>query len=247
MVVQKGETDFGKSIATNQAFDKHVCAAIREFVGKDDIVVDVGANVGVIAFLAASIVGDGGRVIAVEPNPYNVQLLYRGIVANGFSNVRVLPYAASNVSAVFSLTADTSNTSVIGAHTPEGLGPFVQSVILDDQLAGLPKIKCVKMDIEGHEPRALEGFSRFITRDRPVLLVEFNPRCLKFQKQTPLGFLNQVFAVYRQARVTSAFQDDVTFESAAQVLEFWEKRNREIVAEKLLTDGMLHFDLVATP
>jgi hypothetical protein len=123
----------------------------------------------------------------------------------------------------------------------------VQSVILDDQLAGLPRIKCVKMDIEGHEPRALEGFSRFITRDRPVLLVEFNPRCLKVQQRTPIAFLSQIFAVYRQARVTSAFQDDATFEDAPALLEFWEKRNREIVAQKLLPDGMLHFDLVCVP
>jgi FkbM family methyltransferase len=247
VVVHSDDPDFGNAIARNRTFDKHVCAAIREFVRKDDVVVDVGANVGVITFLAASIVGDGGRVISVEPNPYNIQLLYRGIIANGFSNVRVVPYAASNVSAVFSLSADTSNTRVIGTQSPDGPGPFVQSVILDEQLGGLPKIKCVKMDIEGHEPRAIQGFSRLIDRDRPILLVEFNPSCLKIQQQTSLGFLNQLFAVYRQIRVTSAHQDDATFESAGALLEFWEKRNREIVAQKLLPDGMLHFDLVCVP
>ena len=63
--------------------------------------VDVGANVGVLTFLAASIVGNTGRVIAVEPNPDNLQLLYRGIVLNGFNNVKVLPHAASHARTVF--------------------------------------------------------------------------------------------------------------------------------------------------
>jgi len=73
------------------------------------VALDVGANVGTIAFLAASIVGKAGRVIAVEPNPYNLQLLYRGITHNGFTNIEVLPYAASSARKIFSLTGGTSN------------------------------------------------------------------------------------------------------------------------------------------
>ncbi len=247
VVVQKGESDFGRSISNHHAHEEHVCQVFREFLRKDDVVVDVGANVGVMTFLAASIVGEAGRVIAVEPNPNNLQLLYRGILANNLSNVSILPHAASNVSTVFSLSADTSNTSVIGARAPDGFGPFVQSVVLDDQLAGLTRINFVKMDIEGHEPRALEGFSRLMARHRPVFVVEFNPRCLKVAQQVPLAFLHQIFAWYRQVRVTSGLRDNVTFESADKVMEYWEKRNREVTEEELLPDGMLHFDLIAIP
>jgi hypothetical protein len=124
----------------------------------------------------------------------------------------------------------------------------VQSVQLDDQLANLPKINFVKIDVEGHEPKVLEGFSRLIVRHRPVLLVEFNPRCLiEPQKQDPLAFLKQVFNVYRQVRVISGFQDDVIFENADKLLKYWEKRNRDMVAQKLLPDGMLCFDLIGIP
>ncbi len=247
VVVQKGEIDFGKTIASSHFHEKHVCDAFREFLHKDDVVVDVGANVGVMTFLAATIVCGGGLVIAVEPNPNNVQLLYRGILINGFSNVRVLPYAASNIPTVFSLSADTSNTSVINARVSDVLKPCVQSVVLDEQLAALPRINFVKMDIEGHEPRALEGFAKLLNKHRPVLLVEFNPRCLNDQRQVPLAFLNQIFAIYRRVRVTSGFKDDVTLDSADKVLEYWEKRNREVFDQKLLPDRMLHFDLIGLP
>jgi FkbM family methyltransferase len=186
-------------------------------------------------------------VIAVEPNPDNLELLYRGIVLNGFDNIEVVPHAASNRRQVFSLTGGTSNTHLIGAREPVEGGHFVQSVVLDVLLGDMPRLDFVKMDIEGHEPQALEGFSRAIRRHRPALLVEFNPRCLvNLQQQDPLAFLKQIFAFYARVRVTSAFGDDDVFDAPERVMAFWERRNREITAQQKLPDGMLHFDLVTS-
>jgi hypothetical protein len=121
----------------------------------------------------------------------------------------------------------------------------VQSIVLDEALGDLPRLDFVKMDIEGHEPQALAGFSRLIDRHRPVLLAEFNPRCLvDLQQQDPLAFLKQIFAVYSRVRVTSAFQDDATFDSPDKVMAYWERRNGEVTAQNLLPDRLLHFDLV---
>jgi FkbM family methyltransferase len=243
--VQKLDTDFAQAIFHSHKYEEHVRQAAREHLREGDVVVDVGANIGVLAFLAASIVGRTGRVIAVEPNPDNLQLLYRGIIRNAFTNVEVVPHAASNARTVFSLTGGTSNTHLIGAREPEAFGHFAQSVVLDDALADLPRLDFVKMDIEGHEPQALEGFLRLIGRHRPVLLVEFNPRCLvDLQRHDPLTFLKQIFALYPRVRVISAFEDDATLDSPEKVMAYWEKRNREITVEKLLPDRMLHFDLV---
>ena len=243
--IQKLDTDFAQAIFHSRKYEEHVRKAARENLREGDVAVDVGANIGVLTFLAASIVGKTGRVIAVEPNPDNLQLLYRGIVVNGFDNIEVLPHAASNVRSVFSLTGGTSNTHLIGAREPQEGGHFVQSIVLDDALADLPRLDFVKMDIEGHEPQALEGFARLIGRHRPVLLVEFNPRCLiDLQRQDPLAFLKQIFGFYARARVTTAFGDDETFDSADKVMTYWERRNREITAQKVLPDRMLHFDLV---
>src|SRR5262245_3251657 len=176
--IQKLDTDFGQGIFHSHKYEEHVRTAARDHLREGDTAVDVGANVGVLTFLAASIVGRAGRVIAVEPNPDNLQLLYRGIALNGYENVEVLPYAASNRRSIFSLTGGTSNTHLVGAREVEEGGHFVQSIALDDVLGQLPRLDFVKVDIEGHEPQALEGFARLIGRYRPALLVEFNPRCL---------------------------------------------------------------------
>ena len=58
------------------------------------------------------------------------------------------------------------------------------------------------------------------------------------------NFLKQIFAFYPRVRITSAFEDDETLDSADKVMAYWERRNREITAKKLLPDRMLHFDLV---
>jgi len=243
--IQKLDTDFGQGIFHTHQYEEHVRQAARENLHSGDVVVDVGANIGVLTFLAAMTIGPTGRVVAVEPNPDNLQLLYRGIVLNGFTNVEVMPHAASNQRTVFSLTGGTSNTHLIGARAPQEGGHFVQSIVLDEALGHLPRLDFVKMDIEGHEPQAFDGFSRLIERFRPVMLVEFNPRCLvNLQQQSPIAFLKQIFAFYPRVRVTSAFEDNQLFDSPESVMQYWERRNREITADKRLPDGMLHFDLV---
>jgi FkbM family methyltransferase len=245
--IQQLDSDFGRGIFQSKQYEEHVRRAAREHLRPGSVAVDVGANVGVITFLAAAIAGPAGRIIAVEPNPDNLQLLYRGIVLNRFDNVTVLPYAASNRREVFSLTGGTSNTHLIGARQPVEGGHFVQSVTLDEMLESLPRIDFVKMDIEGHEPQALEGFSRLIEQHRPALLIEFNPRCLvDLQQQDPVAFLEQIFRFYPRVRVISAFHDDETFDSPRQVWAYWERRNAEVVQQKLLSDRLLHFDLVAS-
>jgi FkbM family methyltransferase len=248
VLIQKFDTDFGQAILHTKLYEEHVRAAIREHLSPEDVVVDIGANIGVVTFLAASIVGPGGRVHAVEPNPDNLQLLYRGIVLNDFTNVSVLPYAASSVRTVFLLAGGTSNTHLTGPESPVAGGHFVQSVALDDVLADLPRLDLVKIDIEGHEPHALQGFARTIARHQPVLVTEFNPRCLvDLHGRDPLAYLEQVFALYPRVRVISAFQDDAMFENAAAVMAYWERRQQDVAAAKLLPPRLLHFDLVATP
>lgn len=244
--IQKLDTDFGQAILATREYEPQVRQAVRDHVRRGDVVVDVGANVGCIAFLAAMIVGRSGRVIAIEPNPDSVQLLYRGLLLNGFDHVDILPYAASNRRSVFALAGGTSNTHVIGPRAVDTDGYCVQSIVLDEALAWLPRLDFVKMDIEGHEPLALEGFARSIERWRPTLLVEFNPRCLiDLHQQDPLAYLRQIFSGYPRVGAMSVFGDEGTFGSADELMRQWERRNRELAADGRLPDRMLHFDLIA--
>jgi hypothetical protein len=62
-----------------------------------------------------------------------------------------------------------------------------------DQKPFEERIDVLKMDIDGAEPRALQGIEGLIRRHRPVMLVEFCPDLLQSISQvTPEAFLDQL-------------------------------------------------------
>ncbi|HEY2950215.1 MAG TPA: FkbM family methyltransferase, partial [Micromonosporaceae bacterium] len=226
----------------------HVCEATRQHVRTGDTVVDIGANVGCIGLLAAHLVGPSGTVVAVEPNPDNLQLLYAGIVANGVANLRVLPYAASDRRQVFSLAGGTSNTHLVAARPAADQAAYAQSVVLDEELADLARIDFVKIDVEGHEPLALRGFAGLLRKHRPTLLTEFNPYFLRRnQGIEPVEYARQLLVEYPRLEVLSAFGDAASFDDPDGLMDYWTRRSREIAEAGILPAGMLHFDLLATP
>ena len=104
----------------------------------------------------------------------------------------------------------------------------------------------VKVDIEGHEIDAFDGFRTSIERHRPTLVIEFNPRCLvDLHRRDPADLLDLILAIYPSVRATSSFGDDERFSKPADLLEYWQHRNREVTDASLLPDRMLHFDLIA--
>ena len=61
---------------------------------------------------------------------------------------------------------------------------------------GCPRLDLVKMDVEGHEIDALDGFRASIEKHRPALVVEFNPRCLvHLQRREPAELLERILAL----------------------------------------------------
>jgi FkbM family methyltransferase len=247
LLVSIGDPEFGALLHSYGVYEEPVRAAMRANLAPGDVCVDVGANIGVLTILASTMVGPSGKVIAVEPNPDNVQLLYRNIAFSQAANVNVLPLAASDRRAVFSLTG-RSNTHLVSARgAANGGGTFVQSVVLDEMLADLTRLNFVKMDIEGHEPAALRGMRHLLERHRPALLVEFNPRCLAVQSEDPLGYLQFLFSLYASVQVISQFSTAPPFTGAADLMAHWTETAAEVTSKGLMPSGMLHFDLLARP
>ena len=133
-------------------------------VGTDDVVVDVGAHIGRYALKAAT---KASRVIAVEPNPSNFELLARNVRLNGFSNVVLVHKALSSRpgTRVLRLAArENTGTSSVEPDVFAGRGGSAGTLLVEsttlDQLAesfGLTRIDWLKVDVEGHEIEVLQG------------------------------------------------------------------------------------------
>ena len=131
--------------------------------------VDIGANIGLHALFAASIVGESGRVFAVEPHPVTMEMLRQNLEINGLlDRVLLSQVAVSNVddaTVTFEYFAEHPAMSGIKV-SQEVLDKFkgtlekidVQTITLDTLVnrAGLTP-DLVKIDVEGFEYTVLEG------------------------------------------------------------------------------------------
>ncbi len=156
-------------------------------------VVDIGANVGFFTTLSADLVGESGRVIAVESNSEHCRLILRTAEINQFENIELLPVAlAERIGWWHFVSQLGSNGSLAGTSESELVGGWGQIVPMlrgDDLIEG--SIDFVKMDVEGAEARVVRGMSGLIEEHRPVIVTEVSQEMLSRVSACPLAdYLN---------------------------------------------------------
>jgi FkbM family methyltransferase len=166
-----------------------ITALYRAALKPGDVVVDVGANVGAHALLAAHLVGPSGRVHAVEASPFIHARLCRNIAASGAANVSTYNMAATDAPGrVTVFLHDSSNLggTTIVAEEAARLGAVREAVVEGGPLgaivpeAALLAARIIKIDVEGAEWLVLRGLAPLLPRLRPdaEILLELNPSAL---------------------------------------------------------------------
>ncbi len=156
--------------------------AIADFgplVSPGDTVVDVGANLGLLSLILASLVGPGGRVIALEPSARTFAKLERTIERNGLSEVVTALNAGCGAEpgavTLHQVGASSGNASIVGG---DGPGEEVALIRLDD--LELPSdVALVKIDTEGFESQVLHGGARLLAEQRPTIYIELGGHYLE--------------------------------------------------------------------
>jgi FkbM family methyltransferase len=155
---------------------------MRELLSPGDTFIDVGANFGTFSLLASRLVGESGRVIAIEPQPRLVELIRRSAIINRFGNLQVVNAACGSAPGTVTLlipVADSGRAGIFpqfsGNHEHESLSvPVVQL----DQIVSSGDTHAnvvIKVDVEGSEVAVLDGAQRLIHDALPAILVEINP------------------------------------------------------------------------
>jgi FkbM family methyltransferase len=136
-----------------------------------DIIVDAGAGHGTEVLTFSRLVGQSGKVIAVEAHPEAVNELRKLCDREELGNVELVHAAlaaTSGVTRISDLEEPVFNSTV----TVMNNGISVPATTLDEVLRGLgiADIDLLKMNIEGAEVEALEGFTQGIRRTRHVCI-----------------------------------------------------------------------------
>ena len=142
-------------------------------------VIDVGANAGVYTFSAAQLVGETGKVIAIEPFSGCVNYLQETRRINQLEWVKVLAGAASDRNGTSRLSLSSAselnelipeNTELTPQQNFETVACFTLDSLIDQE--NLTRVDWLKIDAEGHEIQVLAGCDRILQEFKPNILYE---------------------------------------------------------------------------
>ncbi|MEW5926302.1 MAG: FkbM family methyltransferase [Gemmatimonadota bacterium] len=173
------------------AFEPQETALVRSWLRPGMTFVDVGANVGYFSLLAASLVGERGRVYALEPSPYAYARIAATLRTNRMPQAEAFQMGLSDAPGELTLylppaAANFHSPTMSASSGGEPVSVPVRRMddVLDEW--GVETVDLVKVDVEGHEPRVFEGASRVLATGRiRAVLVEFNDFWLRDAGSTP--------------------------------------------------------------
>ena len=150
-------------------------------------VFEVGAHHGVIAMMMASLIGETGTVVAVEPAQLSLAALAHNLVLNHLPQIVIVPAAAS------ATDTDLFFDKYGAAVSPDRVGAERVPAVTVDQLSdtyGVPDLLWI--DVEGHEEHVLAGAVETLAA-RPFCCVEVHVgSLLERQKGTIQGVLDRL-------------------------------------------------------
>jgi FkbM family methyltransferase len=175
----------GQRIALDK-YEKYETALMMSQIGKNDVMVDVGANIGYYTMLLAK---RAKKVYALEPDKEIFAILKKNVEANNLKNVVLLNCAASDKKETKYLVKDKENFG--NSRLSDKKGEMVNCLRLDDILVNEQKISAIKIDVQGWEPAVIEGAKKVIERDYPTLFLEYTPS--EYRDKKMINFLQKIY------------------------------------------------------
>ena len=137
---------------------------------KGDIVIDIGAYVGMYSIMASQYAKNDGKVISVEPLPSN--LVYLRNNTEGIPNIQIAEVALSNYVGIGKLYTSPSTAAHSMTYVRDKYIE-VKVTTLDNLVKELelPRVDYIKMDAEGSDMNILEGAIGVLNKYHPVLSI----------------------------------------------------------------------------
>lgn len=195
-------SNLGLTLLERGEYEPDMASVLEALLAPGAVFVDLGANEGYFSVLAARLVGDRGRVVAIEPQGRLGPVIERNLTLNGVSNAALVRAAVTDRpgTAVLYIAPDT-NTGATGLDratryqvATETVPTLTLAQVFDQ--SGLRDVDLLKVDIEGFEYEAVLG-SPELFRERRVRAValELHPTILARRGLDA----DRILAVFRDA------------------------------------------------
>ena len=178
----KYELDLTKLIDMSIFFggwEKTTIHFLKANVKKNDIVIEVGANIGAHTLLIGSLVGNGGSVIAVEPTDFALKKLRKNIDLNPqIKSIDVVDSIASDAE-ILIIDNLNSDWSLDSTQSPQRLKSEATTVDLIVDKYKCTRVDLLKIDVDGYDFKVLKGSKNTIEKFKPNIFIELCEYTLK--------------------------------------------------------------------
>lgn len=157
---------------------------IKKYLKREQVFIDVGANIGAITLIASKIVGLSGKVFSYEPSSEMFKKLLLNIELNKkySSNIFLRNIGLGDKKDFKELTPDDQAPGtfiVLNSHDVITRSKKEREIIeidtLDNDYNKLFKsINFIKLDVEGYELQVLLGAQNCLKKFHPILIIENN-------------------------------------------------------------------------
>jgi len=202
---------------------------LTHYLKKDDVFVDVGAHYGYYSLLAASLVGNTGRVISLEPSVSSFHILKENV--NPYSQVEPLNTAAGDAEGDITFFEYEGpyaeyNTTVADAYqSKKWLSRIAQNenqvpvIILDRLLSdhGIQKAY-IKIDVEGGEAAVIRGMKNSLSQRQLTIAMEY-------LKESEISHREAAQLLYDQGYSSYAILQDGTLSLRSDIEQYLTQKN----------------------
>jgi FkbM family methyltransferase len=154
---------------------------LKNFIRPGDTCIDIGAHLGYYTFELSRLVGEGGKVIAVEPVSKFAKVLERMIAAKRLKNIFLKKVALGGEGKVVEIGIPRINNqkkfgyariTQLNEELQYAESEIVPNVLGDELFSGEERIAFIKCDVEGAEVPVFKSMPELIKKHEPVLLLE---------------------------------------------------------------------------
>ncbi len=207
---------------------------LDKIVGNGKRAIDIGANEGIYSYALAQIY----QIVEVfEPQYWCTEAIENYNKLHG--NINIYNVALSDFNGSLTLNVPTSNGDY--SHQVNGLGKLTTGLATFGKLEGevisidvpvrklddynFHDVSLIKIDVEGHESRVIDGARETILREKPILIVEIEQRHIKdkpintiFEQIAGLGYTG--YFLYQSSLIPiSKFSCEIYQNSASNTIQ----------------------------
>jgi len=134
-------------------------ALTLHFLRRDDLFLDIGANVGSYTVLASGV--SGATSWAFEPDPDTARALKHNIALNNLNDLAtVYEFALGDTEGKIRFTVGLDSINKVATEQEENARSILQKRL--DDVVGLASPAMIKLDVEGYEEHVLRGATNVI-------------------------------------------------------------------------------------